>query len=92
MASAERILHKYILPGTEYEMRIPDRIAFDIQVDVQEKITNQGRDDSEVFEQVKYYIFQVMEGHYPSVWATSGRSFGLSPSGARFVPYICMEV
>jgi len=25
------------------------------------------------------------------IWATSGRLFGLRLSGARFVPYICME-
>ena len=66
MASAERILHKYILPGAKHELKIPDRIAFDIQVEVQEKITNQGRDNPEVFEQAKVYIFQAMEGHNPS--------------------------
>ncbi|EKG18535.1 Regulator of G protein signaling [Macrophomina phaseolina MS6] len=56
-ASAEKILYTYLLPGSEREIILPqsilDRITHDIEVD--------NRDDPEVFDTAKDYVFQAME-------------------------------
>lgn len=56
-ASAEKILYTYLLRGSEREIVLPDpilgSIANAIEVD--------GRDDPEVFDEAKDYVFQAME-------------------------------
>ncbi|KAF2091290.1 RGS domain protein [Saccharata proteae CBS 121410] len=56
-ASAEKILYTYLLPGSEREIILPqsilDRITNDIEVE--------KRDDPEVFDTAKDYVFQAME-------------------------------
>lgn len=56
-ASAEKILYTYLLPGSEREIILPqsilDRITHDIEVE--------NRDDPEVFDTAKDYVFQAME-------------------------------
>lgn len=56
-ASAEKILYTYILRGSEREIVLPEvitqGIANAIEVD--------GRDDPEVFDEAKDYVFQAME-------------------------------
>lgn len=56
-ASAQRILYTYLLRGSEREIVLPEpilsAIATAIEVD--------GRDDPEVFDEAKDYVFQAME-------------------------------
>lgn len=56
-ASAERILYAYLIQGAEREISLPPHIirgiATAIEVD--------GRDDPEVFDEARDYIFQAME-------------------------------
>ncbi|OMP82547.1 Bud site selection protein RAX1 [Diplodia seriata] len=56
-ASAEKILYTYLLPGSEREIILPqsilDRITHDIEVE--------ARDDPEVFDTAKDYVYQAME-------------------------------
>ncbi|KAH8144294.1 uncharacterized protein LAJ45_11727 [Morchella importuna] len=56
-ASAEKILYTYLLEGSEREIVLPEvitrSIANAIEVD--------GRDDPEVFDEAKDYVFQAME-------------------------------
>lgn len=56
-ASAEKILYTFILPGSEREIVLPqamvDRMIFAIE--------EEGRDDPEVFDAAKEYVFQAME-------------------------------
>jgi len=56
-ASAEKILYTYLLPGSEREITLPPQIIQDITVSIEEH----GRDDPEVFDQAKDYVFQAME-------------------------------
>ncbi|KIW08581.1 uncharacterized protein PV09_00545 [Verruconis gallopava] len=56
-ASAEKILYTYLLPGSEREIIIPQGILDSIQ----EAIEERGRDDPEVFDAAKDYVFQAME-------------------------------
>lgn len=56
-ASAEKILYTYLLPGSEREIIIPQGILEGIQAAIEE----QGRDDPEVFDAAKDYVFQAME-------------------------------
>jgi hypothetical protein len=56
-ASAEKILYTYLLQGSEREIIIP----IGILEQVTEAIENQGRDDPEVFDSAKDYVFQAME-------------------------------
>ncbi|KAK2808076.1 hypothetical protein FQN50_004994 [Emmonsiellopsis sp. PD_5] len=56
-ASAERILYTYLLPGSEREVILPDNIVGDIV----HMIEQEGRDDPEVFDTAKDYVFQAME-------------------------------
>ncbi|KAG9559795.1 regulator of G protein signaling superfamily, partial [Aureobasidium melanogenum] len=56
-ASAEKILYTYLLQGSEREIIIPVGIL----EEVTDSIENQGRDDPEVFDNAKDYVFQAME-------------------------------
>jgi hypothetical protein len=56
-ASAEKVLYTYLLPGSEREIIIPQGILEGIQ----EAIEERGRDDPEVFDAAKDYVFQAME-------------------------------
>lgn len=56
-ASAEKILYTYLLPGAEREIILPHAITHEITVSIEER----GRDDPEVFDAAKDYVFQAME-------------------------------
>lgn len=56
-ASAEKILYTFLLPGAEREIVLPG----DITEDIMRAIEEEGRDDPEVFDLAKDYVFQAME-------------------------------
>lgn len=56
-ASAERILFTFLLPGAEREITLPGSITQEITT----AIEHEGRDDPEVFDVAKDYVFQAME-------------------------------
>ncbi|KAK4160997.1 RGS domain-containing protein [Cladorrhinum sp. PSN259] len=56
-ASAEKILYTFLLPGAEREITLPGSITQDVTTAVEEY----GRDDPEVFDVAKDYVFQAME-------------------------------
>ncbi|KAL2401064.1 hypothetical protein ABEF93_000521 [Exophiala dermatitidis] len=56
-ASAEKILYTFILPGSEREIVLPDSMVNKIIRAIEEE----GRDDPEVFDDAKDYVFQAME-------------------------------
>lgn len=56
-ASAEKILYTFLLSGSEREIILPPIILSDITVAIEE----QGRDDPELFDAAKEYVFQAME-------------------------------
>jgi hypothetical protein len=56
-ASAEKILYTFILPGSEREIVLPQSILARIIQSIEED----GRDDPEVFDDAKDYVFQAME-------------------------------
>lgn len=56
-ASAEKILYTFLLPGSEREIILPQGILNDIT----NNIEKEGRDDPEVFDSAKDYVFQAME-------------------------------
>ncbi|KAF7938988.1 uncharacterized protein EAE98_001324 [Botrytis deweyae] len=56
-ASAEKILYTFLLPGAEREIILPHAITQDITISIEER----GRDDPEVFDAAKDYVFQAME-------------------------------
>lgn len=56
-ASAEKILYTFLLPGAEREITLPGSITQDVTVAIEEM----GRDDPEVFDVAKDYVFQAME-------------------------------
>jgi hypothetical protein len=56
-ASAEKILYTFLLPGAEREIIIPQGILNEIT----HAIEVDGRDDPEVFDAAKDYVFQAME-------------------------------
>ena len=56
-ASAEKILYTYLLPGAEREITLPHAITSEITITVEDL----GRDDPEVFDAAKDYVFQAME-------------------------------
>jgi Regulator of G protein signaling domain len=56
-ASAEKILYTFLLPGAEREITLPGSITQDITSAIEEF----GRDDPEVFDVAKDYVFQAME-------------------------------
>lgn len=54
---AEKILYTFLLPNAEREITLPDSITQEVIYAVEE----QGRDDPEVFDVAKDYVFQAME-------------------------------
>ncbi|KAI0444414.1 putative RGS domain protein [Xylaria telfairii] len=56
-ASAEKILYTFLLPGAEREITLPGSITTDITIAIEQD----GRDDPEVFDVAKDYVFQAME-------------------------------
>ena len=56
-ASAEKILYTYLLAGSEREIILPVGILDKIT----DAIETEGRDDPEVFDAAKDYVFQAME-------------------------------
>ncbi|EKD18421.1 uncharacterized protein L3040_007553 [Drepanopeziza brunnea f. sp. 'multigermtubi'] len=56
-SSAEKILYTFLLPGAEREIILPDAITSAIVESIEER----GRDDPEVFDAAKDYVFQAME-------------------------------
>lgn len=56
-ASATRVLYTYLLPGSEREVILPEHIVKEIVHMIEEE----GRDDPEVFDTAKDYVFQAME-------------------------------
>lgn len=56
-ASAEKILYTFVLPGSEREIVLPDTTLNKIIRAIEEE----GRDDPEVFDDAKDYVFQAME-------------------------------
>jgi hypothetical protein len=56
-ASAEKILYTFLLPGSEREIVLPQGIL----ASVVEAIEEESRDDPEVFDEAKEYVFQAME-------------------------------
>jgi hypothetical protein len=56
-ASAEKILYTFLLPGAEREITLPGSITQDVTAAIEEM----GRDDPEVFDVAKDYVFQAME-------------------------------
>lgn len=56
-ASAEKILYTFLLPGSEREIILPDSITARVTSSIEEM----GRDDPEVFDAAKDYVFQAME-------------------------------
>lgn len=56
-ASAEKILYTYLLRGSEREIVLPEPILHSIQHAIEED----GRDDPEVFNEARDYVFQAME-------------------------------
>lgn len=56
-ASAEKILYTFLLPGSEREITLPETMVSTII----NLIEDDGRDDPEVFDPAKDYVFQAME-------------------------------
>lgn len=56
-ASAEKILYTFLLPGAEREITLPGNITENITTAIEQD----GRDDPEVFDFAKDYVFQAME-------------------------------
>ncbi|KAK4153279.1 RGS domain-containing protein [Chaetomidium leptoderma] len=56
-ASAEKILFTFLLPSAEREITLPGSITQDVTTAIEEL----GRDDPEVFDVAKDYVFQAME-------------------------------
>lgn len=56
-ASAEKILYTFVLPGSEREIVLSEQIMSHII----HAIEDEGRDDPEVFNDAKEYVFQAME-------------------------------
>ena len=56
-ASAEKILYTFLLPGAAREIILPGSITQDVTTAIEEY----GRDDPEVFDLAKDYVFQAME-------------------------------
>jgi hypothetical protein len=55
--SAEKILYTYLIPGSEREIILPEAMVNAII----EMVEGEGRDDPEVFDSAKDYVFQAME-------------------------------
>jgi Regulator of G protein signaling domain len=92
-ASAEKILYTFVLPGSEREIILPETILNRIIHAIEEE----GRDDPEVFDDAKDYVFQAMErdafpgflqakalGNLVPPSVIIRLSFGLASFGAAF--------
>jgi hypothetical protein len=55
--SAEKILYTYLLPGSEREITLPHSITRDVTIGIEE----QGRDDPELFDAAKDYVFEAID-------------------------------
>lgn len=55
--SAEKILYTFLLPGSEREIVLPHNIVSDATLAIEDS----GRDDPEVFDTAKDYVYQAME-------------------------------
>lgn len=55
--SAEKILYTFLLPGAERQIILPGGMVEEIE----DAIDHQGRDDPEMFDAAKDYVFQAME-------------------------------
>ncbi|KAI1086266.1 regulator of G protein signaling superfamily [Rostrohypoxylon terebratum] len=55
--SAERILYTFLLPGAQREITLDGNIAADVTREIEEN----NRDDPELFDVAKDYVFQAME-------------------------------
>jgi hypothetical protein len=55
--SAEKILYTYLIPGSEREIILPEQMVTSII----DNVERDGRDDPEVFDPAKDYVFQAME-------------------------------
>ncbi|KAL1995843.1 hypothetical protein VTN49DRAFT_709 [Thermomyces lanuginosus] len=56
-ASAVKILYTYLIPGSEREIVLPE----DMVTSIIDMVERDGRDDPEVFDSAKDYVFQAME-------------------------------
>lgn len=56
-AAAEKILYTYLLPGSERECTLPQEMVYDIRTAIEKDL----RDDPEIFDTAREYIFQAME-------------------------------
>lgn len=56
-SSAEKILYTYLIPGSEREITLPEPMVSGII----NLVEDDGRDDPEVFDPAKDYVFQAME-------------------------------
>lgn len=56
-SSAQRILFVYLLPGSDREIILPQGILNEVTTAIEEE----GREDPEVFDAAKDYVFQAME-------------------------------
>lgn len=56
-ASAEKILYTFLLPGAEREIILPQGVLSEITTSIE----HEKRDDPEVFDAAKDYVFQAME-------------------------------
>lgn len=56
-ASAERILYTYMVPGAEREVALPHVLVDAVRACIEQD----GRDDPEVFDDVRGYVFQAIE-------------------------------
>lgn len=56
-AAAEKILYTYLLPGADREVTLPREMVADVRSAIEEDM----RDDPEIFDAARDYIFQAME-------------------------------
>lgn len=76
--SSHRILVTYFIPGAERELVLPARIM----MSVKQAIEIDSRDDPEVFDEAREYVFQAMERDaFPAFLATKALG-NLSPAGS----------
>jgi hypothetical protein len=78
LASAEKILYTYLLPGSEREIIIPQGLLNDIQHAIEGP---DRRDDPDVFNKARDYVFQAMERDaFPGFLASKGLGNIIPPS------------
>ncbi|KAI0894026.1 acyl transferase/acyl hydrolase/lysophospholipase [Annulohypoxylon nitens] len=84
-ASAEKIVYTFLLPGAEREIVLPGSITRDVVSQVEEF----GRDDPEVFDMAKDYVFQAMERDaYPGFMNLSRPPFRIFRGSKSIGPWI----